>query len=682
MMTDNLQQQIALKQRELDLLVAIDEIRDQITDDDAPNIMYLRLLKLFISHFNAEAGAVAVRHNEKGSPDTTIGIGLDEQRARALCEPVLHEDTATSVQPIVVANWAHAVGVRVMLRQDTPLGALVLLRGEHAGAFSEDDLAVLSAGEGQLDSAIVQAQRIWRLSRRDRELNAIYQLDQLRDANSDEKDLVNGFIQIVLEQLEAKLCMVVLSNIDSGEMTARGMVDRLNLQPHHYGEITDTLQYLSAISDLPSPKADVSLLASPFIINEMILGGVVVGKDTPFNASDRRLLAAMTSQMDSAIVYSRVIKQLSQRNKELQIIYHIDQIRDSETDFDAMLQAVLGEMCTAIESEMGYILLYSEDEEDQLEIKSSTEEGIIPSPSYYEAIHTISRRALETGEMTYTNEMNNGVRSIIAVPLILREKIIGVFGGLNSRHPTGFNAEDRRMLQAIVSQTDTAVFERMEQRRVRQVLGRSVDPKVLEHLLEHANTTDILAGERMNISVLFADLRGSTEWAERTEPDKLAMMLNTYLGRMADVIFEYGGTLDKFVGDEVIGLFGAPLPMPDHAERCAAAALKMQRVMGDLIKEMEAQGLELPQAGIGMSTGDAICGEFGTSQRTDYTAMGRMMNLGARLCSAAGGGEVVISEKTFTTLGKQVAVEKLEEVTAKGIGQVTAYKLLKLESIL
>ncbi len=681
-MTANLQQQIDLKQRELDLLVAIDDIRDQITDNDAPNVMYLRLLKLFMAQFKADAGAISVRNAEENEVDTVIGIGLDKERSQALCAPVLDEDTADSVHPVVAAGWPHAVGVRVMMRQETPLGALVLLHKDENNPFSKDDLTVLTIGENQLDSAIVQAQRIWRLSRRDRELNTIYQLDKLRDEKTEEKELVNGFIQIVLEQLEAQLCMVILSNIDNGEMTPRGMVDRLGLQPRHYNEITTTLQTLSEISDLPSLKDNTYLMASPFIINEMILGGVVIGKNNPFNASDRRLLAAMTSQMDSAIVYSRVIQQLSQRNKELQIIYHIDQIRDSETDFDAMLQAVLGEMCTAIESEMGYILLYSEDEEDQLEIKSSTEEGIIPSPSYYEAIHTISRKALKSGQMTYTNETHDGVRSIIAVPLILRDKIIGVFGGLNSHHPNGFNAEDRRMLQAIVSQTDTAVFERMEQRRVRQVLGRSVDPKVLEHLLEHAHTSDILAGERMNVSVLFADLRGSTEWAERTEPDKLAMMLNTYLGRMADVIFEYGGTLDKFVGDEVIGLFGAPLPMTDHAERCAAASLKMQVVMGDLIKEMEAQGYEMPPMGVGMSTGDAICGEFGTSQRTDYTAMGRMMNLGARLCSAASGGEVVISEGTYTALEKQATVEKLEAVTAKGIGQVTAYKLLKLESIL
>lgn len=681
-MTDNLQHQIDLKQRELALLVAIDDVRDQITDNDPPNIMYLRLLKLFMAHFNADAGALAVRNAEENEAERVIGIGLDEARSRALCVPILDEHTAESIHPVVVAGWPHAVGIRVMVRQETPLGAMVLLR-QHADApFTPDDLTVLATGENQLDSAILQAQRIWRLSRRDRELNTIFQLDTLRDEKTEEKDLVNGFIQIVLEQLEAHLCMVVLSNIDSGEMTPRGMVDRLSLQPQHYTDITSALGRISALADLPAPKDNAHLLAAPFIINDMVLGGVVVGKKTPFNASDRRLLAAMTSQMDSAIVYSRVIQQLSQRNKELQIIYHIDQIRDSETDFDAMLQAVLGEMCTAIDSEMGYILLYSENEEDQLEIKSSTQEGIIPSPSYYEAIHTISRQALESGEMTYSNDAHDGVRSIIAVPLILRDKVIGVFGGLNSRHPNGFNAEDRRMLQAIVSQTDTAVFERMEQRRVRQVLGRSVDPKVLEHLLEHAQSSNILAGERMNISVVFADLRGSTEWAERTEPDKLAMMLNTYLGRMADVIFEYGGTLDKFVGDEVIGLFGAPLPMPDHAERCAAAALKMQRVMGELIKEMEAQGYELPQMGVGLSTGDAICGEFGTAQRTDYTAMGRMMNLGARLCSAAAGGEVVISEETHKALEKQSSVEKLEGVTAKGIGQVTAYKLLKLESIL
>lgn len=678
-MTDNSQAQLNLKSRQIELFLAIDEVRDKVTDGDAPNIMYMRLLKLLMDRFHTHASAMVVLSESDNAIENSVAIGLETDKSIEICTPLLDNTETAAVQRIEVEGWAHAVGVRVKLSPHEPLGAIVLMQQDNAYPFTDEDLEVLRLAEQQIDSSIIQARRIWQLAQRKRELDAIYKLDKMRDERADEGELVTAFIQIIMEQFQSELCIMFLSHPDSGELTTRGMVDKAGLRPDHYAQIAESVERIVELQIIESPKPDLNLLACPFIVNDMRLGAVVVGRRLPFSQGDKRLLVAMSSQMDSAVVYSRVIQQLSQRNKELNIIYNIDRIRDSDQDFGDMLQAVLGELCKAIDSELGYILLYSESEEDQLEIKATTNSGVITSTAYYEAIHTMSKRALDAGTMVYDNNHPGEVRSIIAVPLILHDKIIGVFGGVNSIKPRGYNAEDRRMLNAIVSQTDTAVFERMEQRRVRQVLGRSVDPKVLEHLLKNSDTNNILSGERMVVSVLFGDLRGSTEWAERTEPDKLAYMLNEYLGRMTDVIFEFGGTLDKFVGDEVIGLFGAPLPMEDHAERCAKAALKMQEVMADLIREMEAKGNEIPPMGIGVSSGEAICGEFGTSQRTDYTAMGRMMNLGARLCSAAAGGEVMISEGTYAAIQDSAKVERRDDVSMKGIGTSTAYKLLNLE---
>jgi adenylate cyclase len=209
---------------------------------------------------------------------------------------------------------------------------------------------------------------------------------------------------------------------------------------------------------------------------------------------------------------------------------------------------------------------------------------------------------------------------------------------------------------------------------MRRVLGRSVDPKVLEHLLQRADDT-VLTGERVILSVLFADMRGSTEWAERTDPEQLVQMLNLFLGHMTDVIFAYGGTLDKFVGDEVIALFGTPIHIADHAERAARCALELQKAHTALQAEMAAQGIELPDIGIGVATGEVIAGEIGPPIRTDFTAMGRTMNLGARLCSAAAPGQIIISAATCEILGNSFETQELEQ-TLKGIGNVRAFGLL------
>jgi adenylate cyclase len=290
-----------------------------------------------------------------------------------------------------------------------------------------------------------------------------------------------------------------------------------------------------------------------------------------------------------------------------------------------------------------------------------------------------SREALFKATTVYSNQPEGEVRSILAIPLILNAKIIGVFGALNSSSPRGFSHEDRRMLTAITSQIDTAIFERLERRKLRKVMSRSVDPKVLEHLLQ--NTSDnVLTGERMVLSVIFADIRGSTEWAERTTPEELVMLLNTFLSRMTDVIFKHGGTLDKFVGDEVIALFGSPIPMPDHALRAARTALEMQQAHQALVNEFRKQEKELPLMGVGISSGEVIAGEFGPPIRTDYTAIGRVMNLGARLCSVAGGGQILISPSTYHTVRDQVEVNKKEPISLKGIGQpVPVFELLRIK---
>ncbi|MCA9911914.1 MAG: adenylate/guanylate cyclase domain-containing protein, partial [Anaerolineae bacterium] len=238
--------------------------------------------------------------------------------------------------------------------------------------------------------------------------------------------------------------------------------------------------------------------------------------------------------------------------------------------------------------------------------------------------------------------------------------------------------EDSRMLSAITSQVDTAVFERLERRRMRKVLSRSVDPKVLDALLTRADDS-ILTGERVVLTVLCADLRGSTEWAERTEPEELVSMLNEFLGLMVDVIFKHGGTLDKFVGDEIIALFGSPLPMEEHAYKAAQAALEMQAVHERMRKRLAQQNHEIPQMGIGISTGEVIAGEFGPSIRTDFTAMGRVMNLGSRLCSAAEGNQIIISETSAKAIGERGRIRSLEPIMLKGISTpVQTHELLSL----
>lgn len=673
-MTDPIQFALNQKQRELQLVLALDGVRDSFDDDEDPMAMFAAIAELLKTWFQAQGCGIMILTEDGEDIEAVGSAGMFYDTAVELCR------RATQFNEWSILTdwrWKNVIGIQINLKNRL-LGGVVLARD--APSFDQAELSLLKAAESQIDSSVIQARTIWKFMQRNRQLEAIYEIDRLRDFTASESDLISGFTAILLERFSAELCMIILSHVDSGEMIVRGVVDKNDFPAAILDAIHQSSSTLESAQIIPTPEGmtDFNLLASPLLVGGTRLGAVVVGRKTRFATSERQLLAAMTTQMDSAIAYSRISQQLQNRNRELETIYRLDRIRDEEQDFDAMLQQALSELCKIVVSEAGYIMLY-DDQGRQLELRSATAEGLLTTPAYYDVIQQFSRMALEKGELIFENKLDGAVRSIIAVPLILNDRIIGVFGAVNSGSSRGFSAEDRRILSAITSQVDTAIFERLEQRRMRNVLSRSVDPKVLEYLLTRADA-NLLSGERVVLTVLFADLRGSTEWAERTVPELLVEVLNTFLGRMTDIIFKHGGTLDKFVGDEVIGLFGSPLFMEDHAVRAARAALEMQTAQEALRQELAAKGRELPPMGVGLSSGEVIAGEFGPPIRTAFTAMGRIVNLGSRLCGAAEAGQVLISQATYDLLQPNCTANLLEPRVLKGIrNPLPVYELVSMK---
>lgn len=656
----------ALHQKELDiqLIHSLDRVRDALQDDGDPQTMFDSIASLLKESFEAEACAIMLVAETSDDMECLTLEGFSRDAGIELCRQAM---TAAKPELLAPAPHPYTVGVQIIL-DDYPMGGIVI--GRSVAPFDEYEMERLNVAESQIDSAVIQARTIWKLTQRNRELEAIYEIDRLRDRTSLEGELIAGFTSILLRHFEADVCIVILSNIDSGEYVVRGLVDKHQLSPEALTSIQESARQINIPQVIPSPPGvdHLVMLAAPFVVAGARLGAIAIGRTTPFTVADHRLLHAMISQMDSAVIYSRIFQQLDRRKKELEVIYRIDRIRDREKDLDEMLLEVLKELCDVVSSEMGYIMLYNERFEDKLELRSFTEGVLISEAKYAAIIHQTSREALAVGEIVYFNRPGEPIHSLVAIPLILNERIIGVFGVVNSTHTQGFSVEDRQLLVAITSQVDTAIFERLEQRRMREVLKRSVDPKVLERMLEKADSS-LLSGERVNISAVFADLRGSTEWTERTQPEELVKVLNAFLGQMTEIIFKYQGTLDKFVGDQVIGLFGAPMHMDDHALRAAAAALEMQAAQRKLRAELSQEGRELPPMGVGISTGEAIAGEFGPPIRTDFTALGRIMNLGSRLCGAAEGDQVLISEATYNLIAPVSDTRNLGILQLKGINR-------------
>jgi len=177
-------------------------------------------------------------------------------------------------------------------------------------------------------------------------------------------------------------------------------------------------------------------------------------------------------------------------------------------------------------------------------------------------------------------------------------------------------------------------------RWLESTFSRYVSPAIIEQM-RSMTATDFLSTERRELTLLFSDLRGFTAMSQRLSPEQVHEMVNSFLSNMVDCVARLDGTVDKFVGDEIMVIFGAPVPMADHALRALLCGVEMQRVHAEWSATREAADLPVLPMGVGLATGLVVVGNVGTPTRMDYTALGHAVNLAARLCSAAEPGEVL-----------------------------------------
>jgi class 3 adenylate cyclase len=198
-------------------------------------------------------------------------------------------------------------------------------------------------------------------------------------------------------------------------------------------------------------------------------------------------------------------------------------------------------------------------------------------------------------------------------------------------------------------------------RWLENTFARYVAPEVIEQMLMRPEE-NFMEMDRRNVTVLFADLRGFTRITQQLEPHVLQEMVNQFLSNTVDSIKKFGGTVDKFIGDEVMALFGAPVPLPDHPVRAMCAAIDAQNKHNKTIQTWEQLKRPTVGMGIGLTTGDAFIGNLGTLSRMEYTAIGHTVNLAARLCGAAGSGEILTTEECFRRTAEALQNSELSNI--------------------
>src|ERR1017187_5856163 len=154
--------------------------------------------------------------------------------------------------------------------------------------------------------------------------------------------------------------------------------------------------------------------------------------------------------------------------------------------------------------------------------------------------------------------------------------------------------------------------------------------------------------------------------SEHMQPHAVVKLLNEYFSEMTDLIFDSGGTLDKYLGDGIMAVYGAPLPKPGDALRAAKTAIEMQRALAHLNRDWENRGQQPLRMGVGVNTGAVTAGNIGSAKRMDYTVIGDAVNLASRLCSNAAGGQILVSESTHLLLNGAIPAQRLEPIRVKG----------------
>ncbi len=226
----------------------------------------------------------------------------------------------------------------------------------------------------------------------------------------------------------------------------------------------------------------------------------------------------------------------------------------------------------------------------------------------------------------------------------------------------------------------TYFIRERKSRRLKSAFGTYVSPEIVEQIAKDPGSL-YLGGEKKELTVLFTDIRNFTSYSEKLDPQKIVAVLNTYLSAMSEIIFRHKGTIDKFIGDAIMAIFGAPISQKDHADRACRVALDMIEDLKEFNADEEKEGRPPIIIGIGINTGDMTVGNIGSAKRFDYTVIGDAVNIGSRLegLTKFFGVDIIVSEETkraCTT--NEFLFRELGSVVVKGRDiPTTAYELVK-----
>lgn len=319
---------------------------------------------------------------------------------------------------------------------------------------------------------------------------------------------------------------------------------------------------------------------------------------------------------------------------------------NSMDDLNSVLRVIMDGAITLVGAARGFIVLRDQRGQLQFPVARGMQSSEL-SKEHFQVSRTLINKVLDEGEAFVMDNaasqalsrsaVNFNLLSIMAAPLRIKDKVAGVVYLDNPFDSGKFGQQDLQLVRTLAEQAAVAITRaslQEEQTRLKGFLDRYVSPQVASALMDNVGSPH-LEGQAAMVTILFADITGFTQLAEKLSPPEVMRLLNEHFSRMVRAIFSFDGTVKQFAGDEIMAIFGAPVPFKDHIVRATKAAIAMQDANHNWQTQRKKQGLPTFGLKIGLHSGTVVVGSVGSSQRMEYAAVGDVVNTASHVMNLA-----------------------------------------------
>ncbi len=391
-------------------------------------------------------------------------------------------------------------------------------------------------------------------------------------------------------------------------------------------------------------------------------------------------------------------KNLRRDYERLRIGHELARAVGSELDLDKLLPKILDKAFELVGSDRGVILLKDDKTQELIPRFVKTRSGksdpniVLSKTVMAEVVN--NKAAVLSSDATMDARFSGahsiimqGIRSTMTLPLLHANELLGIMHLDSLFTSNAFTEKDLQICtgmasQAAISIQNARLASRIEKEaQTRAQISRLIPPSVVEQVLKGELVIE-KGGRVTEVTMLFSDIRGFTTMSDGRPPQEIVNTLNEYFEVMVDILFKYSGTLDKFVGDEIIGLFGAPIAIEDAPFKAVACGVAMFQALEEFNRTRASENQPPLRIGVGINTGNVITGSIGSTRALQYTAIGDAMNVASRLVNVASSGEIIISEDTYKHVAGRVEATQLPPVKVKGkADELKVYRVTGLRNV-